>query len=453
MKSSITRHNLFIRLLPAVFCTISAFANGADSTRTSFPTYSFSSQIRYRGELDGRSFNTDAKPLFFNLLRAQFGVKIQTSDYVQAFLQLQHSQNFGEGNEQLWNGSLDGMSKNITFRQAWINWNHALIDDLSLKLGRMSFATNNERIIGALDWHNIGRLYDGAVLNYGRKQNIQFRAFGFVLGNDELLMTSGSPQSAQGLMGADFTLPWQDNLNIYLYYDRKNNQSSNSRPFLGDSAAFRRITIGIFSQNYFKEQNFEYEAEFALQKGNRYPGPGLSEQKIDAFMAAIYAGYRSATIQAGAGFDYYTGNNNSTNDTYERFNHLTFTIHKFYGYMDFFPFTVLPNNGIRTAPPGIQNAGLLSPWMRIIYRPDSPIGLTLAIHNFNSEQQLNSAGSAIGTELDAIMDYKLSAGLAAQLGFSIFLPGQALKAANSTTNGRLGTDPAYWAYSMLTFSL
>lgn len=411
----------------------------------------FAGQVRYRGEIDGRFFDMNSRPLWIHLLRAQFTAKAALGSDVTSQITLQHSQNFGEGTEAAWNGSLDGVAKNFTLRHAWIQWNNALTRDLSLKIGRMSFALNSERLIGALDWHNVGRLYDGAVLTYGAVGATTVRAFGFVPGSNELLMTSGLPQSPQGLYGADITLPSVP-LNLYCYHDRKNAHISGRAAFLNDTSTFRRFTAGAFSQKYFKDDSFEYEAEFAWQFGDRDPG-----QTIGAMMAAVYAGYKSQEFSAGVGFDYFTGNDAATADKYERFNHLYFTIHKFYGYMDFFPFAVLPNNNARQAPAQIANAGLVSPWVRGNYKTGEKSSVMLTAMMMRSEQALTvnggDAGNNLGIELDAVADFALHTGLTAQIGASVFLPGQTLKDVNTANPARnLGTDPAYWAYSTLMYA-
>lgn len=443
-------------ILKICFLTILFQRYSTAQQTSSTPQYSFSSQIRYRGELDGRFFNTNSKPLFFNLLRAQFGAKIIANDDISAFIQIQHSQNFGESNEAAWNGTLDGMSKNLTFRQAYVLWNNALIDNLSIKLGRMGFATNNERVIGNLDWHNVGRLYDGAVLSYGKTDEVKVRGFGFLLGSNELLMTSGNQQSPQALTGLDVTIPAQDNLNFYIYHDRKNTQVTANTPFQGDASPYRRFTAGFAAQNYYKDNNIEYEAEFAYQFGEKDLTPN-STATIAAMMGAAYIGYKSNTWTAGLGFDYLTGENSTTTDKIERFNNLTFTIHKFYGYMDFFPFTVLPNNSLRSAP-STFNSGLISPYIKSTYKPNDKTMLYLAAHYFQAAQEINvnneKFGKSLGIEIDAVFDYKISPQLSAQLGASVFAPGEAIKSSNKATPTKnLGEDLSYWAYSMLTFSL
>lgn len=374
------------------------------------------------------------------------------SDDISAFIQIQHSQNLGENNEQAWNGTLDGMSKNLTFREAYILWNNALIDHLSLKLGRMAFSTNSERLIGALEWHNIARMYDGAVIKYAPSDDIQIRGFGFILGNNELMMTAANQQSPQALSGFDVTLPKLYNLNAYLYHDRKNTQQTTTA-FQNDGAPFRRFTAGFFTQQYLKESSIEYELEYAYQFGTKDILPTQSVD-IKAMMAAVYIGYKNSDWTAGVGFDYLTGEDASTTNATERFNNLTFTIHKFYGYMDFFPFTVLPNNNIRQSPPAIAANGLVSPYIKSTYKPNDKTSLYLAGHYFLSQQevrtQTGSFGNNLGIEIDAIIDHKVSQQLSAQLGASIFLPGETIK---KTNTGILGDDISYWAYSMLTFAL
>lgn len=426
-----------------------------DPAKPSYPHVQLGGQIRYRGELDGRFFDAAAKPLFINMLRTQLNLRAALNEDITVFIQIQDSRNFGEEQDGAWRGTLDGRADNLDFRQAWLEWRNFLTPGLTMKLGRQMFATNNERLVGALDWHNVGRAYDGATLVYTTPDKIQARAFGFVLGNDELLMTSADRQNPQGLMGIDLTLPWQQAFNLYLYHDRAERKL---RPFgflgMADSTSFQRFTAGLYLKNSI--DGWEYEFEGAYQFGSKQDVPSLGQSSsIAAYLLTGYFGKRfangSQSGSVGIGVDYYTGDNTSTANVSEGFNHLTTTIHKFYGYMDFFPFTILPNAGLRRAP-AITNYGLLDPYLRLTYTPDAKTDLYLAWHYFFAQQNValpqSRTATHLGIEIDATLNYKITPFLAAQFGASIFAPGEVMQETNASRG--LGRDLGYWGYVMLT---
>lgn len=426
-----------------------------DPAKPTYPNVTIGGQVRYRAELDGRFFDFAQKPLFINMLRSQLNAKFSLNEDVTAFVKVQDSRNFGEVQDGAWRGTLDGRADNLDFREAWLEWRNFLTSGLSVKLGRQMFATNNERLIGALDWHNVGRAYDGATLTYTTPDKVQTRAFGFVLGNDELLMTSSDRQNPQGLMGIDLTLPIQQAFNVFLYHDRYERKlRAAAFQGLGDSTSFQRFTAGLYLKNIV--DGWEYEFEGAYQFGTRQDVPTAGQNAvIGAYLLTGYFGRRFVSDKqsgsVGIGVDYYTGDNASTTGAYEGFNHLTTTIHKFYGYMDFFPFTILPNAGLRRAP-AITNYGLLDPYLRLTYAPDAKTDMYLAGHYFLSQQNVNlpqsRTGTNLGIEIDATMNYKIFSFLQAQFGLSAFVPGEVMRETNATRG--LGRDVGYWGYVMLT---
>jgi hypothetical protein len=457
-----------ITLTTFVFCAISSFTNlfaqltfpPQDPAKPSYPNITLGGQIRYRAELDGRFFDATQKPLFVNMLRSQITLKAALNEDITAFIKVQDSRNFGETHDGAWRGTLDGRADNLDFREAWLEWRNFLTSGLSMKLGRQMFATNNERLIGALDWHNVGRAYDGATLTYTTPDKVQARAFGFVLGNDELLMTSADRQNPQGLLGIDLSLPIQQAFNVYLYHDRYERKL---RPAaflgMGDSTSFQRFTAGLYLKNVV--DGWEYEFEGAYQFGTRQDVPVSGQNaSIGGYLLTGYFGKRFVEDKAegfkqsgsvGVGVDYYTGDNASTTSNYEGFNNLTTTIHKFYGYMDFFPFTILPNTGLRRAP-AVTNYGLIDPYLRITYAPDAKTDMYLAGHYFMSQQNVNfpqnRSSTNLGIEIDATLNYKIMPFLQAQFGLSAFSPGEVMRETNATRG--LGRDIGYWGYVMLT---
>ena len=124
-------------------------------------TININGQIRYRYELTDKDFDNDIKPNNFNLLRTRIGLSYRPSSNFNAFFQLQDSRIMGEEN-----GTLDGSAKRLDMHQAYMNIDSLFQIPLSLKLGRSEISYSNQRLIGAVGWHNVGRSLDGATLAY-----------------------------------------------------------------------------------------------------------------------------------------------------------------------------------------------------------------------------------------------------------------------------------------------
>lgn len=446
------KNTIYSGLISALF--VFALQNNnaiAETTQSAFtPEVKIGGQVRYRGELDLRFFDMNAKPLFINMLRTRLDADAKITANIRAFVQLQDSRNFGEGKSNAWRGTLDGSSDNIDLHQGFIEFNNLGIDNLTIKLGRMMFNTNNERLIGSLEWHNFGRTYDGGWASYKFLDGWQARAFGFVLASEELLMTSAAPQAAKMLAGFELDLPSIPGANVYLYHDKNDKAIPAIAPAIVSSLPkLSRYTLGLYTKS--ERPGFVWEFESAFQFGTIDTLPRLSNNNssdISAWMVSAYGGFKEGDFTIGGGIDAYSGDNPET-DSFEGFDHLFFTIHKFYGGMDLVPYTVLPVGGIR---PGIAGTtqGLMMPNIKAAWSPDSRLKLDAQFMMFRTFEPVKSSGNdlyTLGSEIDLIATYSLAKGVSAQFGSSVFLPGEVLEATNPARG--LGTDPAFWGYTML----
>ncbi|GAB1430932.1 hypothetical protein MASR2M18_17660 [Ignavibacteria bacterium] len=434
--------------LAILFCIASPAFQAAQAQSigtTSYPEVTFSGTVRYRSELDGRFFDFNARPLHYDLLRTQIGATVKFSKDILLVTKLQDARNFGEEDATQARGTLDGTAKNFGLREGYVLWNNFLTEGLSVKFGRMIFGTNNMRIIGSLEWNNIGRSYDGNIIAYKAAEKTQIRAFAFKLGNDELYMTQAKAQQSQTLFGADIDLPWQDKLNLYCYYDR------NATPLLrgpdAGAAQLTRGTTGFYIKN--ATGDFEYEIEASHQLGSCKTTDSTARADINANVAAAFVSYKAQKdLSVGIGCDFYTGNDKNTPEENESFEHLFITGHQFYGFMDFFPSASMPTTGQRKSPE-FTGAGLIMPYLKSTYIYDEKLSFQIWAMMFNA--QLPIAGTTsknIGAEIDINAYYKFQKNVKFEAGFGTFLPGEATKTTNPSVG--MGTDPSYWGYVMFT---
>jgi hypothetical protein len=210
-----------------------------------------------------------------------------------------------------------------------------------------------------------------------------------------------------------------------------------------------RYTIGAFTKN--DNPGFVWELEGAVQTGTIDTLPRLASNKqndISAWMASVYAGYKENNFTIGGGLDAYSGDNPET-DQFEGFDHLFITIHKFYGAMDFVPFTVLPGGGIRPAPEG-TNKGILMPNVKASWQPDSRWKLDASFMLFRTVEPYLFSGDNLhdfGKEIDLLATCTIVKGVNAQFGSSVFFPGTILEKTNFSKG--MGTDISYWGYTMI----
>ncbi len=446
MKLNVLSFALLVVLLAFSEQNLAVFSQTQQDVMS--PSVKIGGQVRYRSELDLRFFDMNEKALFFNMLRTRLNADVTITPNVNAFVQFQDSRNFGEENGASWRGTLDGTADNLDLHQGWIELNGLIADDLTVRVGRMQFSTNSERIIGNLDWHNVGRSYDGAWASY-KLDDWSARAFAFSLGSNELIMTSAAEQTPKVLTGFELNVPYIPEGNVYVYYD-KNNKPITGAGLPSSKPALSRYTTGVFTKSDAAGLVWEFEA--ALQMGNMdtLPSPSSTTQHdISAWLVSAYAGYKTADFTIGGGIDAFSGDDPAT-DTYEGFDHLFFTLHKFYGFMDFFPITILPNGGLRQGIEG-NGKGLLMPNIKASWNPNNNWKLDATIMMFSTLEPYSFGGNDlhnIGSEIDLLATYKISKSVSTQFGSSIFLPGEILEKTNPAKG--MGTDLSYWGYVMIT---
>lgn len=119
------------------------------------PSYRWLGDIRVRSEVDMRDFNHRTAANTYTLLRTRLGFEAIPLENVRVFIQARDSRVFGEEPHTLAN------FRNLDLHQGYVEIKKLFTDELTLRLGRQELAYANERLIGAVGWHNVGRSFDG----------------------------------------------------------------------------------------------------------------------------------------------------------------------------------------------------------------------------------------------------------------------------------------------------
>jgi hypothetical protein len=100
------------------------------------------------------------------LFRVRLNAAFQPADKIYTFIQLQDSRERG------FEPSTLADTHNVDLHQAYVQVNDLFIDKLTFKIGRMELSYAGQRLIGAVDWHNVGRSFDGEVLRYKASEKL-----------------------------------------------------------------------------------------------------------------------------------------------------------------------------------------------------------------------------------------------------------------------------------------
>lgn len=371
-------------------------------------------QLRFKSEFDDRDFKSDTKGYSYSYGRTRLGVWLSPSKNLSGYVQIQDSRVWGT------EPSTVSDQKNLDLHQGYLKIDKLFGAPVDLQLGRQEYKIANERLMGAVDWSNVGRSFDGEIVTWrGEKFALEFFNFYLV----EKYLKGDSADVSMSGVHADLKLFKNYKFEPFLIFE-----------MYSPSEVFNRTTIGLYLNGKFNA--LWHETEFAYQLGkDKQTG---TEKDYAAMMFAVNAGYKfggSGFVKGvSAGVDYLSGDNDPTDDKLKGFSTLYATNHKFYGYMDFFP------SALSSA------YGLMDIHAKVGFKLLDEIGAGINFHLFNSTEDFTlSAGGtskAYGSELDLTFMYDYSDNVGATFGFSYFTPGDIFKQT-------AGKDASMWLYSML----
>ena len=376
-----------------------------------------SAQIRTRGILEGKDFNNETPTNPSTLMRVRLNANFQPTENISGLLQLQDSRVFGTEPNTLTNIT------NTDLHQGYFYTTDFLVDDLSLKAGRIALVYGGQRLIGSVGWHNVGRAFDGTLIAYKLKEKLKFDLFATKLVQQADPEIPGDTGAYFG--GLYLTLY---NFGVYSLLEMNRHQT------IEDMDDLRRLTLGTYGKGSFGM--LDYETEAAIQLGTRINPTAKKQQDVSAFMVTGSVGYTFDIKQKpriAIGYDYLSGQTPDDTD-YKVFDTLFATNHKFYGFMDYFL-----NIPVHTGGAGLQDLMLK---FKII--PHEKITLKVDFHQFLSAQTVENMNS-YGQEVDLTIAAAYHKALNFTFGLSVFLPDTLMQ-----SRFKDNSDPAVWAYLMTT---
>lgn len=370
-------------------------------------------QLRFKSEFNDKDFKSDTKGYSYQYGRTRLGVWLSPSQNVTGYIQFQDSRTWGTEF-----GTLSDQ-KNLDLHQGYLKIENFFGAPVDVQIGRQEFKIANERLMGAVDWDNVGRSFDGEIITW-RGEKFTFKFFNFYA--EEHKKPADSNDLYISGVHADLKLFKNYKFEPFLIFQMYN-----------PSDYFNRTTIGLYSNGNFDK--LWHETEFAYQLGKDKSSG--TEKDIAAMMFAVNVGYKfsgsklSPTLSAGV--DYLGGDNDPADDKLKSFNTLYATNHKFYGYMDYFP-------------SASDMYGLMDIHAKVGLKLINEIGAELKFHMFNSTEDFklpsNETSKDYGNEVDLTFMYHYTEEVSATVGVSLFMPGDFFKKID-------GDDTSLWMYSML----
>lgn len=381
--------------------------------------------LRIRSEVDMRDFKRKTAANTYTLFRARLAFEAQPMQNVRILLQARDSRTFGT-TAQL------ADARNLDLHQGYVEVKQFFNDKLTFRLGRQELSYANERIIGTVGWHNIGRVFDGGLLRYD-EETYSLDLLAMNLNEVQPYQPVATPTAVAyikdegtDLYGGYLTLKNLSGhrLDGYLLYQWNRRQTTPGKIDLN------RYTMGAYGKGKFG--SVDYEAEAAYQFGKQV-GVTVAASMVTA---TVGYGFAEGTLnRIAAGVEILTGTRAGSTKI-RTFDPPFHTGHKFYGFMDYFI-------GI---PANTANRGLVDLLGRATVALTPDLTANIWIHHFTLHEKLNN-DKLLGQEVDLVGLYRYGKSLSFELGVSAFVPGPVVRARFG------GGDVAFWGYltTMVTF--
>ena len=403
--------------------------------------FDFQEKMRFEYRENNFDFNDSLDSLTDDswlLQRARLGMKIKPVEWFTFYVQGQSSFELDSDrpNEP---GVLGAEGDDpMEIRQAWTQFGRK---EFNLTVGRQILSYGDERILGPLDWTNLGRTFDAARFHYEKSDwwVDVFAASVVTFDSDELnasaLFNNQGAGRNQVLSGVYFSstglVPWQ----VTDLYGLELHESSSA-----GSTDF--VTLGTRMKADAKKLNgWDYDTEMAVQFGE------VGDRDLTAFAGHWGAGYNWLKCpwkpRFGIEYNFATGDGDAADGDVGTFQNLFPTNHKFYGYMDVFSWQNIHNPAVSFS---VQPTAKLKAQIdyHLFWLADTSDAWYRANGTTAVRPITPGADSFAGSELDVTLAYKFNKNLALQAGYSRFFAGSYLSDAGSGQS-----DDADFAYMQM----
>lgn len=346
------------------------------------PPVTFGGQVRPRYE--SRSFGSvgDANDRFTSM-RVRGTIAAELDRNVRVLIELQDVRLWGEESNTLG----DFRADNFDLHQGYISVSEIGGQPVSARVGRQAVAFGGQRLIGAVEWAQQGRVFDGARLTFGAN-GPKVEVIGMRLAES----SAKAIETDASLVGGYATLPGvgHGTLDLYGLY----NQAS-------ADAATSQVTFG--ARWHGSQARLTYRVEGSHQSGER------AGRDVSAYMFGARVGTTLAQGQVTVGlwYDYLSGDDPS-DEVVQSFSTLFATNHKFYGFADLFL-----NVPVHTGGHGLQDFAV-----KFSAKAGERTKVGVDLHSFRAAEVGDLASGHFADEADLTVSYQFSRQLSVVGGFS-----------------------------------
>ena len=401
------------------------------------PVFTLTGEMRTRSEWDrpGGGVATDV----FTLLRSRLGVRVDAGQRVRLVAQVQDSRVLGTDNNPA-AATAGSFGLHQGYVELYAPWRRA---DVVIRAGRQEVALGNERLVGVVNWSNVGRSFDGARVSLtpaAAKPGAEaWGVSGFAATVEERGRHFGQATSASNASHvADHVV-----LGVFAS-GALTSQAVAELTLLADEAGRYRGYVNANRTTLHgrvrlsKIAGLSIDVEGALQTGHQLDSSAAAlgrRQNVRAWMTGARIGTPAgktapATLTVGA--DILSGDDSAHDARYSAFNTLYASNHAYYGLMD-----VIGEPAATTRERGLTDALATAS-----YRVSASLRPRVELHRFTLA---SGSDRDLGWEGDLVLPFRLSPAATMDVGYGAFRAG---RAAPSVALGANSTVKS-WAYLSL----
>ncbi len=366
----------------------------------------FGGQVRPR--MEGRDPVAGERDVFTSM-RVRGALDASLENQVRVFVQFQDVRLFGEETNTLGDYSGD----NLDLHQGFLELGSVPHFGGVFRVGRQEMALGEQRLVGAVNWTQQGRSFDGARYTTPSLGSLTIDLFGMKL-REETASTQEFDSEFWGAWG-NIDLGERGSLEVFGLLTTDSRDEGTEERTLG---ALWRGTAGPV----------QLRAEGSLQGGTR------GDEDVSAFMVGLRAGINLSDVgTVTLWYDHLSGDEDPDDGESGVFNTLFATNHAFYGFADYFL-----NIPVHTGGLGLRDTAL-----KFAFFPWEQTRLTVDLHIFQTAQDGSLSTQSLGNEFDVTLSRPISQGLSLGAGYAYFQAKDGMEEL-----GRLEED-AQWFYLML----
>ncbi len=327
-------------------------------------TLDLQERLRYEDRQNNFDFDNRGNALSITdgsylLERLRIGMRYKPDDWINTYFQMQDSREIASARPKDPGFFGSEGDQNASLRQANMTFANFKACPLGLTAGRQELSYGDERLIGAFDWNNIGRVFDGLKFRF-QQMNWNLEAFA-VMPVSQYTTHFDVPDTDDKFFGIYYQMNYvpRQVTEFYAFYRNKTDNDAGF-PTGGYTIGTDRTAnqVGTQAGDYVtlgtriksvpgKLGPWDYETELTGQAGSLVANSAdtnlvdatTRRRNLLAWASHLAGGYTftgEEKIRLGLEYDYASGNSDPSSGTNTSFQNLFPTNHKFYGYMDLF---------------------------------------------------------------------------------------------------------------------